>query len=288
MKDFYRFPYRMTTALWSAGKAERRKISFASITKHRSGMTVKYTLFSIHYSTMYMIKKNSVSFTETQSYVLNFHGRVTQASVKNFQIVPDNDGRIFSTLFSVKMWTFYHYHYHYHHYHYHFFAYDFYISVEFFSIFHSDIFFMLKFFSIFHVDIFSWWHFFHVGIFFRFFMLKSFFMLKYFNFHVEIFFMLKFFSIFHVDIFFHDEIFFSFFSSFFFLHPMFIFVCVFMLKFGMCSPYLCSGIRRDASLAEWRRTFSPWTTPTPCAPSRRSPLRSVVLMENLPVNDNNK
>lgn len=30
---------------------------------------------------------------ETQSYVLNFHGRVTQASVKNFQIVHDNDGK---------------------------------------------------------------------------------------------------------------------------------------------------------------------------------------------------
>ena len=28
---------------------------------------------------------------ETQSYVLNFHGRVTQASVKNFQIVHEND-----------------------------------------------------------------------------------------------------------------------------------------------------------------------------------------------------
>uniref|UniRef100_A0A1I8FMV5 Tub domain-containing protein n=1 Tax=Macrostomum lignano TaxID=282301 RepID=A0A1I8FMV5_9PLAT len=28
---------------------------------------------------------------QTQSYVLNFHGRVTQASVKNFQIVRDND-----------------------------------------------------------------------------------------------------------------------------------------------------------------------------------------------------
>lgn len=31
--------------------------------------------------------------SETQSYVLNFHGRVTQASVKNFQIVHDNDGK---------------------------------------------------------------------------------------------------------------------------------------------------------------------------------------------------
>jgi hypothetical protein len=28
---------------------------------------------------------------ETQSYVLNFHGRVTQASVKNFQVVHDDD-----------------------------------------------------------------------------------------------------------------------------------------------------------------------------------------------------
>lgn len=28
---------------------------------------------------------------ETQSFVLNFNGRVTQASVKNFQIVHDND-----------------------------------------------------------------------------------------------------------------------------------------------------------------------------------------------------
>ncbi|KAI9299281.1 tubby C-terminal-like domain-containing protein, partial [Cunninghamella echinulata] len=28
---------------------------------------------------------------ETQSFVLNFNGRVTQASVKNFQVVHDND-----------------------------------------------------------------------------------------------------------------------------------------------------------------------------------------------------
>nr|XP_022287806.1 tubby-related protein 3-like isoform X6 [Crassostrea virginica] len=35
--------------------------------------------------------KTPVWNDETQSYVLNFHGRVTQASVKNFQIVHDND-----------------------------------------------------------------------------------------------------------------------------------------------------------------------------------------------------
>ena len=30
-------------------------------------------------------------FVETQAYVLNFHGRVTQASVKNFQLIHDSD-----------------------------------------------------------------------------------------------------------------------------------------------------------------------------------------------------
>jgi tubby-related protein 1 len=37
--------------------------------------------------------KTPVWNEDTQSYVLNFHGRVTQASVKNFQIVHDNDGK---------------------------------------------------------------------------------------------------------------------------------------------------------------------------------------------------
>ncbi|CAF5220778.1 unnamed protein product, partial [Rotaria magnacalcarata] len=35
--------------------------------------------------------KSPIWNEETQSYVLNFHGRVTQASVKNFQVVHDND-----------------------------------------------------------------------------------------------------------------------------------------------------------------------------------------------------
>lgn len=37
---------------------------------------------------------------DTQSYVLNFHGRVTQASVKNFQIVHDNDRESIRQCFS--------------------------------------------------------------------------------------------------------------------------------------------------------------------------------------------
>lgn len=36
--------------------------------------------------------KTPVWNDDTQSYVLNFHGRVTQASVKNFQVVHDSDG----------------------------------------------------------------------------------------------------------------------------------------------------------------------------------------------------
>lgn len=35
--------------------------------------------------------KSPVWNDDTQSYVLNFHGRVTQASVKNFQIVHESD-----------------------------------------------------------------------------------------------------------------------------------------------------------------------------------------------------
>jgi tubby-related protein 1 len=37
---------------------------------------------------------NTTYMTESQSYVLNFGGRVTQASVKNFQIVHETDGNL--------------------------------------------------------------------------------------------------------------------------------------------------------------------------------------------------
>lgn len=42
--------------------------------------------------------KTPVWNDDTQSYVLNFHGRVTQASVKNFQVVHDSDGLYFMPL----------------------------------------------------------------------------------------------------------------------------------------------------------------------------------------------
>ncbi|KAG8588941.1 hypothetical protein GDO81_006165 [Engystomops pustulosus] len=37
--------------------------------------------------------KSPVWNDETQSYVLNFHGRVTHPSIKNFQIVHCEDGK---------------------------------------------------------------------------------------------------------------------------------------------------------------------------------------------------
>lgn len=37
------------------------------------------------------MKMEIIFISDTQSYVLNFHGRVTQPSVKNFQIIHDAD-----------------------------------------------------------------------------------------------------------------------------------------------------------------------------------------------------
>ncbi|XP_060715346.1 tubby protein homolog isoform X1 [Tachysurus vachellii] len=56
-----------------------------------------------------LVNKSPTWNEQTQSYVLNFHGRVTQASVKNFQIVhPDNEdyivmqfGRVAEDVFSM-------------------------------------------------------------------------------------------------------------------------------------------------------------------------------------------
>ncbi|KAK6042972.1 Tub family protein [Cooperia oncophora] len=56
-----------------------------------------------------MQNKSPVWNEDSQSYVLNFHGRVTQASVKNFQIIHDHDpdyivmqfGRISDECFSM-------------------------------------------------------------------------------------------------------------------------------------------------------------------------------------------
>lgn len=41
-----------------------------------------------------LVNKSPTWNDQTQSYVLNFHGRVTQASVKNFQIVHPDNGKL--------------------------------------------------------------------------------------------------------------------------------------------------------------------------------------------------
>ncbi len=41
-----------------------------------------------------LVNKSPSWNEQTQSYVLNFHGRVTQASVKNFQIIHPDNGKM--------------------------------------------------------------------------------------------------------------------------------------------------------------------------------------------------
>ncbi|XP_055463402.1 tubby protein homolog isoform X2 [Psammomys obesus] len=48
--------------------------------------------------------KTPVWNDDTQSYVLNFHGRVTQASVKNFQIIHGNDRELLPLFLILKIW----------------------------------------------------------------------------------------------------------------------------------------------------------------------------------------
>uniref|UniRef100_A0A3P8VVL5 Si:dkey-220f10.4 n=1 Tax=Cynoglossus semilaevis TaxID=244447 RepID=A0A3P8VVL5_CYNSE len=70
------------------------------LTRHANGNTDKLVT---------LMNKSPSWNDQTQSYVLNFHGRVTQASVKNFQIIhPDNDdyivmqfGRVAEDVFSM-------------------------------------------------------------------------------------------------------------------------------------------------------------------------------------------
>ncbi|XP_058476235.1 tubby protein homolog [Solea solea] len=70
------------------------------LSRHANGNTDKLVT---------LVNKSPSWNEQTQSYVLNFHGRVTQASVKNFQIIhPDNDdyivmqfGRVAEDVFSM-------------------------------------------------------------------------------------------------------------------------------------------------------------------------------------------
>ena len=57
---------------------------------HEKIFLVKYN-FLFQEGILELHNKTPVWNDDTQSYVLNFHGRVTQASVKNFQVIHDSD-----------------------------------------------------------------------------------------------------------------------------------------------------------------------------------------------------
>lgn len=63
--------------------------------KSNFSLSLSLPLFPYHTQNMDNVvelhNKTPVWNDDTQSYVLNFHGRVTQASVKNFQLVHDSD-----------------------------------------------------------------------------------------------------------------------------------------------------------------------------------------------------
>ncbi|XP_032816079.2 tubby-related protein 3-like isoform X1 [Petromyzon marinus] len=84
----FKGPRKMTVVI-PGMSAEHERVPFQPRNEHESLMSRWQAkrldgLIELH-------NKAPVWNDDTQSYVLNFHGRVTQASVKNFQIVHDDD-----------------------------------------------------------------------------------------------------------------------------------------------------------------------------------------------------
>ena len=63
---------------------------YSQATSSHDGLIERYKAKSLE-GILELHNKTPVWNDDTQSYVLNFHGRVTQASVKNFQIVHESD-----------------------------------------------------------------------------------------------------------------------------------------------------------------------------------------------------
>ena len=84
----FKGPRRMTVVL-PGMNAEGKRIDFKAISNN-DGLVDRFKSKNLD-GILELHNKTPVWNEETQSYVLNFHGRVTQASVKNFQIVHDND-----------------------------------------------------------------------------------------------------------------------------------------------------------------------------------------------------
>ncbi|XP_066252049.1 protein king tubby [Euwallacea similis] len=78
----FKGPRRMTVLIPALAEGHRAGPDEFLVEAWKSGRTDRLVLLR---------NKTPVWNDDTQSYVLNFHGRVTQASVKNFQIVHDSD-----------------------------------------------------------------------------------------------------------------------------------------------------------------------------------------------------
>uniref|UniRef100_A0AAQ4QLX2 Tubby-like protein n=1 Tax=Gasterosteus aculeatus aculeatus TaxID=481459 RepID=A0AAQ4QLX2_GASAC len=79
-------PMKSTTSLEASGLRQE----LAAICYDHESLLAKWQNKNTE-SVIELHNKTPVWNDDTQSYVLNFHGRVTQASVKNFQIIHDND-----------------------------------------------------------------------------------------------------------------------------------------------------------------------------------------------------
>ncbi|XP_054714205.1 protein king tubby 1-like [Uloborus diversus] len=84
----FKGPRKMSVVL-PALDGEHKRIEMKSSSKGE-GLLEKWKSRNME-NLLELHNKTPVWNDETQSYVLNFHGRVTQASVKNFQIVHEND-----------------------------------------------------------------------------------------------------------------------------------------------------------------------------------------------------
>lgn len=78
----FKGPRRMTVVIPALAQGHRAGPDEPLVEAWKSGRTDRLVVLR---------NKTPVWNDDTQSYVLNFHGRVTQASVKNFQIVHDSD-----------------------------------------------------------------------------------------------------------------------------------------------------------------------------------------------------
>jgi hypothetical protein len=78
-------------------------------TSERDGIAERYKRQDMH-DLLVLQNKQPQWNEESQTYVLNFHGRVTHSSVKNFQIVHEGDRALrffFSLSLSLFLWCFF-------------------------------------------------------------------------------------------------------------------------------------------------------------------------------------